>query len=686
MNRSRDEGTSDDTEQIVDLPDESDRAARPIQWALPRRFRWPAITIISVGVAVAVLATTLPWQAPTNPPDRAAISSSPRASGEATDTSASPGPSPTDRPPMLAYAALADLTAGSTAGGVVAPDTDFRLASLDGTPATELASRLSVEPDVELAVEPAPDGTSVRLRPVEPLQPGALYRFTLKGNDGRPVDSWAFQAKQSVQIVSTVPQDTETDVPLDTGIEITFDQDGVVDPASNVVIRPATKGRFEQRGRTLVFIPAGLKTATVYTVTVRRGVKVQGTDETLAEDFRFRFETAAKAGIRESTFAFPEDLLEVATAGRPDLPIWAFSEERSDPTTARIEVYRFPAVGAAIDAYRQLRGSARWARWSTDDAVPTTGLRRVMAFNARLRRGGDSLWFRLPDTLTPGWYLVQRPSPKRPTQVILQVTDVAGYLTVSDTRTLIWANDLASGRPLAGARVTVDGGELGRTDETGVLMTATPTRLSADPIGGDATAAPDPIVIVTAADGRSTFLPAARDDGYGQGYGASDRDEGYWLVYHTDRLVYRRTDTINVWGAIRDRASGAVPENVDVQLVTSETDALPPSIATVRSRPGPTGVFKGSLPLRDLAEGSYDLVLRVGTRVISSTRVQVDRILKPAYRLAVETGRRVYIQGDRIRITARATFYEGSPVPGVPLRIGGSLERNVGWAGTGTAI
>jgi alpha-2-macroglobulin len=692
MTHSDDERSLEDTQPTsqrpeTDLPPAKHGPARLIRWSLPPRFRWPAVTLIVAAVVVAVLATTLPWQGGPNGPDSAAASPSPLGGAESVAPDATLGPSSTDRPPILAYAPLAELTAGSLVGGVVAVDSDFRLASVDGTPAADLASRLSVEPALEFAVEPEPDGTAVRLRPAAPLRPGVVYRFTLAATDGQPLDTWAFQAKQSVQVVATVPGDTSTDVPLDTGIEITFDQDGVLDPASNVVIRPATKGRFEQHGRTLAFVPAArLKPATVYTITIRRGVKVKGTDETLAEDFRFRFETSATAGARQSTFAFPDDLLEVRTAGRPDLPIWAFNEDGSDPKTARIEVFRFGGVVPAIDAFRQLHGSARWAQWSTDDAVPTTGLRRVMAFEASLRRGGDSLWFRLPANLAPGWYLVQRPSPRKPTQAILQVTDVAGYLTVSDSRTLVWANDLASGRALPGARITVEGSELGRTDDVGLLLAGTPARLLATASGAGATAAPDPIVIVTAADGRSMFMPAASQGIDGEFYGSNERAENYWLVYNTDRRVYRRTDTINVWGVIRDRATGAVPENVDVQLVTSASDPLPPPISTLRTQPGPTGAFTGSLSLRDLPYGSYDLVLRVGDAVVGSTGVQIDRILKPAYRIEVETGRRVYIQGDRIKITSRASFYEGSPVPGVPLRIEGNLERNVRTDATGTAV
>jgi hypothetical protein len=702
MNPPGDEQRDTDTDRLLtaDAPDArgdegnggqgADGAgARPTRWSTPQRFRRTALSIAAgatVALVIAIVAGTLPWQTQPIVPDAARVSPSPSSSAGIT----TPPVSPTARPPIIAYAAEAVLTAGSATGAVVALDSDFRLASLDGSPATELAARLSVEPALDLAVEPQPDGTSVRLRPAAPLQPGLVYRFTLKGQDGRPLDTWAFQAKAAVRVVATVPRNTETDVPLNAGIEITFDQDGVVDPASRVVIEPRTAGRFERNGRSLAFVPNRLNPATLYSVTVKRGIKVNGTDETMAEDFHFRFETAAKAGTTVTTFNFPGELLEVPTASRPDLPIWAFNDAGTVPKVARIEVYRFRDVGGAIDAFRQLRGAPRWARWSTDDAVPTAGLPRVMAFDARLRRGGDSLWFRMPAKLAAGWYLVQRPSKTRPTQVVLQVTDVAAYLSVSGTRTLVWANDLATGRTLANARVVLERAEIGRTDADGLLMVTTPAQLLADPAPACATDACVPVVIVTAADGRQIFMPATQpadqEGSWSDAYRSFDRADSYWLTYHSDRLAYRRTDTVNLWGVIRDRASGAVPTTVDVDLVTAAGDPMPPAIMSARAQPGPTGAFTASLQLRDLPEGSYDVVLRTGTVVVASTQIQVARILKPAYRLEVETGRRVYIAGDRIRITSRASFYEGSPVPGVPLRISGRIERNVRTDATGTAV
>ena len=109
-------------------------------------------------------------------------------------------------------------------------------------------------------------------------------------------------------------------------------------------------------------------------------------------------------------------------------------------------------------------------------------------------------------------------------------------------------------------------------------------------------------------------------------------------------------------------------------------------MAQVVARPRPTGAFVGTLQLRDVPDGSYNIQLIKDGDVIASQYIEVGRILKPAYRLEVVTGRRVYIEGDRIRVTANAAFYEGTPVPGVPLRIDGFLESTATTDATGTAI
>ncbi len=234
-----------------------------------------------------------------------------------------------------------------------------------------------------------------------------------------PSISWAFQAHQPLRVIATLPRDTEVDIPLDTGIEITFDQDGVVEAASHVTIEPKVDGRFEQHGRVLAFVPEHpLDPATLYTITVTRGVEVGATGEELESDVRFRFETALAGQAADSTtFQFADDVFESPTSERPVIALWAFQEwdegeaEPVPPTSAPIEVHRIRDLDAAVDAFRQVRSFPRWTRASTADLVSTTGLTRVFEFDAELRDSDGVLWFNLPERLPAGWYLVTLHAP-----------------------------------------------------------------------------------------------------------------------------------------------------------------------------------------------------------------------------------------------------------------------------------
>lgn len=674
---------------------EGPRSARSI---IPPRYRRPAALLAAAAVIVALVGGTMFWRGgPTTGPGVAV------ASPSASTPSGSGSPAPTGEPgsPVDAeiWKLVADLTADDQQGGVVELATGFRLASLDGTPAADLAARLTVEPPVAFVVTVEADGRAARITPSEPLTAGAVYRFTLSADDGRTLDSWAFQAHQPLRVVGRLPGDGQTGVPTKTGIEITFDQDGVVDPASHVTITPKVDGRFEQHGRVLAFVPAKpLKPATIYTVTVARGIEVRGTGEVLASDVRFAFETArAGAAKASTTFQFTDDVFESATADRPTIALWAFQEWDEDeeapapPKDARVEVHRFRDLEAAIDAYRQVRAAPHWARWAAVDTVPTKNLARVAAFDARLRDSEGTMWFQLPARLPAGWYVVTLPSTARTTQTILQVTDIAAYLVISDTQTLVWANDLASGKPVVGAAVATGGVDLGRTDAQGLRMEKTPAALLGS--GGDpCTDQCFPVVTVRSGD-RAAFLPANDQPQFEDGYYGWDQwagggSERYWHAFDTDRTLYRRTDTVNVWGTVRDRDTGKVPETVTIRLYSVMDDGAGdqgPAIATSESHPNSIGVFSGSIALRDLPEGQYYLELSADGDVVDSRGIEIDRILKPAYRIEVTTGRRVYIQGDVVKVTATATFYEGSPVPGVPLRLDGLVEKTFTTDATGTA-
>jgi len=672
------------------------RAARPpggVRRPGREWIRGRGAVLVGAALIVALVAGTMAWNA--SKPSELAVaesSSSPLGSSP-TAPAADPWASldPSGGFPADNTTGIATLAATAGSGPIVALDTGFRLTSARATSASRLASRLSVDPSFAFTVKPDAGDRAAVIVPSAPLLAGIVYRFDLHGATGELLDTWAFQATQPLRVVGTLPDDQATDVPTDTGIEITFDQDGVTDAESHVAIAPATNGRFEEHGRVLAFVPDRLLPATIYTVTVSRGVKVGGTGEATVADVRFQFETAAKdASSNPTTFEFQDQLVESATADRPVISLWTFGDDQKPPSKLRVEVYRFADMAAAIGGYQALQAQPSWARWSTAGLVPTARLRRVVSTDARLNTKDNILWLQLPERLPAGWYVVQQNSGTRPTQMILQVTDVSGYLAVSGTKTLVWANDVKTGGPIVGAIVAAAGVKLGRTDARGLLVAATPAAIQPIPSQGCHQAC-SPVVTIQTANGRSAFLPARTSpdkyENYGLYRGFGDSDAQYWSLFHTDRNRYRPTDAVNSWGVLRNRDNGAVPAIVTVRLMAETFDStVQPPVASVAVHPGPAGAFLATLPLASLPEGNYSVDLLVGNRVVRSNGIVVGPLSKPAYQLQVETGRHIYLAGDRIRITARASFFEGTPVPGVPLRIDGYVEHGVTTDATGTAV
>ena len=186
---------------------------------------------------------------------------------------------------LAASPAVARLEATRTGETSVALSTSFRLRSLTDVPVRTPAGRLVVSPALKLQAT-AVEGRDAVLRPAAPLRPAQIYRFEVRRADGTAEAAWAVQAAWPLHVASTVPGDSSSSVPRNTGIEITFDQPGVriADVRKHVAISPTVAGRWEQHGATFAFVPSKpLARNTLYTVTVRRGLPIAGTGMKLDE-------------------------------------------------------------------------------------------------------------------------------------------------------------------------------------------------------------------------------------------------------------------------------------------------------------------------------------------------------------------------------------------------------------------
>ncbi len=587
-------------------------------------------------------------------------------------------PSEPPEPPFEMTAAEADDIG-------IEPDTEFVLTSEDEVDADFVESRLEVEPAVRLTVEET-DGHRFRIVPSEPLQPGRMYHFSLVETSSAPriLASWAFETKSPIRVVQTLPGDQTTQVPLNTGIELTFSHDGVQDVEGHFEIDPPVEGRFEVHKRVVVFLPEGLTAGTLYTVTVRAGLGVSGSDDVMADDFVFQFETGETERTGDvpqpAVFDFTRKVAEASTQEAPTLAI--YTSERGE-TTIPIQVYRYPDVEALLAALEEFQDIPSWASISRESFLAETAdLEPVAAFEAAVQRLSDygDAFVSFPEPLPEGFYLVEAQFEGRAVQSWLQVTDVASYVSLSSNKTLVWVNDLATKGPLAGAQLELLGtGVDAVSDDEGIASFDTPAELvseSADEWGYVHTETSGNL-LVTAPDGRSAVVPLGpvltrsyRYYGY-RTYGYHYAGDEYWHHISTDRPLYLPTDTVHFWGVARRRENPPASETLTVELTGSsylDYYHQPVTIAETEVRTSSLGTFSGELTFEGLSPGYYQLTVKTDGQRIDSTSVPVETYTKPAYKIDVVPSRQAVFDGEQVDFAISASFFEGSPVPQLRLR------------------
>jgi len=651
-------------------------------WIRAHASRRNLIAAGAAGAAVIVAAVLLLSGAPPTRTAEGSPSPSPSTPHVTPDASPSPSTIPGEWTALALepYQPVAELVPDAVDGSAISTGASFAFRSLTSTPAVELAAGLVADPELELEVEPGPSADRAVVRSATSLVENARYRIQLRDPDGTLVGEWSFRTGGPLHVVRRLPEDASTQVPLDTGIEFEFDQDGAAGVADRFSIDPPVRGEFEVHGRTWAFVPTdGLAPSTLYTVSLAAGVGIEGSTQVLEDDVRFAFETAGPMSqFSEPRVVFERPVLEIRPNEAAVLPVALQAEPGEGTITRGLVVYGLPSLDEALEAAQTLSLDRSWAGWSSNGNVPTEGLEQLGSFDVEISVPWTSQHLTLPTGLPSGWYLLELPQEGRAAQVVLQVTDLAAYVLLSETRTVAWVNDLALDAPIAGAALgNVDGSLLGRTDAAGLLDVETPQSLLGEPEAGGALDS----LVVSAPDGRRIIAPLG-GDGYAYwNWYQSAPSSDWWLMLGTDRLQYRNDDTIRVWGMIRSRADRSVPGDLELRLV-SGYDMQGPPIERVAVIASARGVLAGQLPVRDLPPGDYHVGLFVAGESVSQAQLRVTDIRKPTFSIDVTSDRRVYLAGEAINARAGATFFDGTAAPGLELNVSaspvsGDSERRV---------
>jgi uncharacterized protein YfaS (alpha-2-macroglobulin family) len=405
----------------------------------------------------------------------------------------------------------------------------FMITSDSPLSASSVESAVETTPHVALAYTQS-SRNEVLAAPVDPLQAGLVYRFSVASKKGPT--SFAFQTRSPFRIVGTLPRATATNVPPTTGIEVQFSSSQWGEPEPAFRIDPPTSGRFERHRETLVFVPDKLEPQTLYTVTIAKSLRVVGTDEHLDEDVVFQFETGTGgpvSPVRLPSVSFTRTLNEWPAT---EPPVLGISGSNVAGPTAHLRVFRYPAVEGFAAALRKYNTVPSWAFFARSSfRVDTTTLDAVAEFDVDVQppRDGYPGVVSLPTSLAPGWYVVEGAAGESTSFTFLQITSVATHVTVATNTTLVWVNSVEDGLPISHASVRLlDGDVLGETNADGVLTVETP----------DVFEGPNQQFLLVTAAGRSIVVPVNGPGSSFGFFGGIGTEAGrFWRAIVSDRQL-----------------------------------------------------------------------------------------------------------------------------------------------------
>ncbi len=572
----------------------------------------------------------------------------------------------------------------------VSPASAFKLA-FDGEPdEKEVASALRVEPEQSYQLKKESRG-EFRVQFDKPLENNRIYRFILSDKNTGEEQSWAFQTKNSLNVVRSLPRNKSTQVPVNSGIEITFTSDKIESPENYFEISPKTAGRFEQHGKTLVFVPDGLTEATVYTVTIKKGLGVKGSEEVLGSDYSFRFQTVVPeaSASGKSYFAFSEGMSSFTPQAAPAIEV--YTEEKLVNTEVQAELFSYPDADSFLKDLKNLDTTPPWAiSRNKAEAYDVSKLQKAASVKARIlsyqREYWSTTYLLLPSALPEGYYLLKTEVEGVTRYTRLQVNPASVYLLATRDKTLAWLNDSVSGNPLSGAEVLFDGESGVRSDPNGLAVLS--AKLP------EVEFYQNYYYMIRPAEGNpfvAQMKSTSFEPYYNYAYN-SDIMDHYWTYLYLDKGMYLPEDTVHAWGIVRPRDGGSMEKEALLELVrydySQNGDENVSVLASQRVTLSSSGTFTGSLRLSGYNPGSYQVRVKIGDKVLLNNYLQIMEYTKPAYRLDIESDRNYLYAWEPIRFDIRASFFEGTPVKGLKLNYslnaGGSFSN--GTPSTGSLV
>lgn len=265
--------------------------------------------------------------------------------------------------------------------------------------------------------------------------------------------------------------------------------------------------------------------------------------------------------------------------------------------------------------------------------------------------------------MSEGIYLMRATVGKMSAYAWLTVTRLGLVTKQAGANVLAYCVDLASGKPVSGARLSVYGSAgpqaMGVSDANGVV---TYRRTSAN----------DDRLMVAAESGGSRA--------YSWFY-ASDSRGGRDAVWtQTDRPIYRPGDTVQFKGVLRTDDDGTyrLPKATTVTARFYDPDET--LMKETRLAVSPVGTVHGEFAIDKVSmPGSYRLSIDLAGEEFDRY-ISISAYRKPEVKITVAPESPFYTRGERVRMKVKAETFTGEPVVGAD--VDAVIFRQSVWSGS----
>lgn len=534
----------------------------------------------------------------------------------------------------------------------------FKLVTPSQRDIEEIRNGLSISPEAKYEMIKKKDG-EYYIKFQEELKRDTVYIFNLELEGYNT--SWAYQTQKKFEILGTLPRDKSQRVPVRSGIEIVFTHQGVTDIEKYFEISPEVKGTFEHHKNTVVFVPEELKEETIYTIKVKKGLGLSGSEQVLENDLVFQFETDRKDSVNKEYINFVSFLSEFSSIEKPVLNIAHYENYRNSSKekvnkNVDISVYKYKNYEDFMNVV-QNDDKPYWSLYAKDNyRYDTKNLDLVKSFNIDFQGDNYRKYLVFPEALEEGYYLIHGEKGENTFQTLIQVTNISAFYTESETKTLFWVHNLEEKKPLKDAKIEINGSKY-LTDEKGLAIYETePNQKENVDIGNE-------IKYIKISKGNMNPLILRLYPHYGfieKSYYYPTSNEFFNYTF-LDRGMYKPGDTVNYWGLVKSIKNEKI-DDLSVELSrgywVSPDQYLLKNEVVLRD----DGTFEGYFQLPNLKEGYYNLIFKSGDKIINSTYLQIERYVKPAYKFDITADKKAIFTDENINFDITASFFEGTPV------------------------